>query len=359
MMVLVGSPFPSVADSSESVDPQDFKSRAPDSLTPVSPSPAPPSVVPSSTTQSSCTTLPSSTPSTASTPQPLVPSQHQHLIEFAGRYVILEPMEVSSLFHCVDKHTLRNYVCKIVPTRSSHSVLSGYLRMEGNPGINCIERIFVGPRHTYVLFPPSHGDLHSYVRSKKRLPESEAISLFHQIAAIVNDCHQNGICLRDLKLRKFVFRDPQQTQLKLETLDDAVVLEDADDDILEERHGCPAYASPEILDTNTKYSGRSSDCWSLGVILYTMLVGRYPFHDANPSKLLGKIRRGLFQVPMSVSPLVRIIIHSLLRKDPCERMTAEELLDSQLFCPERMQPQTTTLPSYPVAAVSPSPTPLP
>jgi len=264
-------------------------------------------------------------------------------------------MEASSLFHCVDKHTLRNYVCKVVPTRSSHSVLSGYLRMEGNPGINCIERIFVGPKHTYVLFPPSHGDLHSYVRSKKRLVESEAISLFHQIATIVNDCHQNGICLRDLKLRKFVFRDPQQTQLKLETLDDAVVLEDADDDFLEERRGCPAYTSPEILDTNTKYSGRSSECWSLGVILYTMLVGRYPFHDANPSKLLGKIRRGLFHVPMSISPLVRIIIHSLLRKDPCERMTAEELLDSQLFCPERMEALSTTtsstILSYPVAAV--------
>ena len=82
--------------------------------------------------------------------------------------------------------------------------------MDGNPGVNTIEAVFVGPKQSYVLFLPSHGDLHSYVRSRKRLPEAEAISLFHQIVSIVNDCHQNGICLRDLKLRKFVFRDPER-----------------------------------------------------------------------------------------------------------------------------------------------------
>ena len=40
--------------------------------------------------------------------------------------------------------------------------------------------------------------------------ESEALRLFQQIVTIVNDCHENGICLRDLKLRKFVFTDPEK-----------------------------------------------------------------------------------------------------------------------------------------------------
>ena len=53
-----------------------------------------------------------------------------------------------------------------------------------------------------------------------------------------------------------------------------MVLEDYADDLLTDKHGCPAYVSPEILRSNTQYSGRSADMWGLGVMLYTMLVGR-------------------------------------------------------------------------------------
>lgn len=62
--------------------------------------------------------------------------------------------------------------------------------------------------------------------------------------------------------------------IKLETLEDAVVLEDSDNDELQDKRGCPAYVSPEILRSHARYSGRAADMWSLGVILYTMLVGR-------------------------------------------------------------------------------------
>lgn len=65
-----------------------------------------------------------------------------------------------------------------------------------------------------------------------------------------------------------------RTQLKLETLEDAVLLDDPEDDILQDKRGCPAYVSPEILRSYARYSGRAADMWSLGVILYTMLVGR-------------------------------------------------------------------------------------
>ena len=74
--------------------------------------------------------------------------------------------------------------------------------------------------------------------------------------------------------KKSEFSQFFRTEVKLESLEDAVVLEDFADDLLSDKHGCPAYVSPEILRSNTQYSGRAADMWGLGVMLYTMLVGR-------------------------------------------------------------------------------------
>lgn len=51
-------------------------------------------------------------------------------------------------------------------------------------------------------------------------------------------------------------------------------MDDPEEDLLQDKRGCPAYVSPEILRAHRTYSGRAADMWSLGVILYTMLVGR-------------------------------------------------------------------------------------
>lgn len=99
-------------------------------------------------------------------------------------------------------------------TKNYHQFLLGHLRMDGHSAINRVEKILVAKEQTYVLFRPSYGDLHSYVRSRKRLRESEAIHLFHQIASIVAECHRNGIILRDLKLRKFIFANKERYALK-------------------------------------------------------------------------------------------------------------------------------------------------
>lgn len=57
-------------------------------------------------------------------------------------------------------------------------------------------------------------------------------------------------------------------------MEDAVTFDDPTDDILTEKRGCPVYVSPEILHPNSTFSGKSADMWSMGVILFTMLVGR-------------------------------------------------------------------------------------
>lgn len=116
-----------------------------------------------------------------------------------------------------------------------------------------------------------------------------------------------------------------RTKLVLQNLEDSCLL-NGDDDSLTDKHGCPAYVGPEILNSRNSYSGKAADVWSLGVVLYTMLVGRYPFQDVEPTALFSKIRRGAFTIPETLSPRAKSLVCCMLRKAPSERLEAGDIL---------------------------------
>ncbi|KAL8179920.1 UNVERIFIED_CONTAM: Tribbles 3 [Gekko kuhli] len=213
----------------------------------------------------------------------------------------------------------------VYPAKSYPELLVPYGVLPAHPNVARVEEVILGDRNVYVFFPPGRGDMHNYVRGCKRLAEREAAPLFRQMAEAVAHCHNHGVVLRDLKLRKFVFADGDRSRLMLENLEDALLLPGPDDS-LEDKHGCPAYVGPEILTNKGSYSGKAADIWSLGVVLYTLLVGCYPFQDTKPASLFSKILRGRFAVPEGLSPKARCLIRCLLRKDPAERLTAGGIL---------------------------------
>jgi len=261
------------------------------------------------------------------TPPTLVENAPQ--ISQIGQYLLLEQLDTTGsiqILRAVHRNTQEEFVCKIIPIEKYRETLAAYWRINAHPHINSIHEIILGATKAYTFFKRHHGDLHSYVRSKRKLREPEASRLFRQIMEAVSCCHENGIILRDLKLRKFVFKDCEKTELKLEGLEDACVLGDDDDDALADKHGCPAYVSPEILTTMERYSGRAADVWSAGVMLYTLLAGRYPFHDSEPGVLFSKIRRGAYSVPEGISSRAKCLIRNVLRRDPAERLSCAEAL---------------------------------
>ncbi|XP_037051319.1 tribbles homolog 2-like [Bradysia coprophila] len=242
----------------------------------------------------------------------------------ADRYLLLDLVDGSSLYKCIDVRSHEELVCKVANNPCTN-LLTAHFRLDGNSYVNPLRKVIQGQNQTYLFFSPSEGDLHSYVRVRKRLREPEARRLFRQMCEVVKCCHEQGIVLRDLKLRKFVFADTEKTHLRLESLEDAVVLDNPAEDLLQDKRGCPAYVSPEILKANTTYSGKAADMWSLGVILYTMLIGRYPFNDSEHASLFAKISRGQFVIPECLTSKARCIIRSLLRRDPDERITSEDV----------------------------------
>jgi hypothetical protein len=113
----------------------------------------------------------------------------------------------SSQYEAVDIVTGQHFTCKLVPLRQYQGLISLYSSVLPHPNILPLHLVLLGSSSAYLLQPKHYGDLHSYVRSVKRLGEAEAKRLFAQIVCTVEHCHERGIVLRDIKLRKFVFKD--------------------------------------------------------------------------------------------------------------------------------------------------------
>jgi len=53
--------------------------------------------------------------------------------------------------------------------------------------------------------------------------------------------------------------------------------------------GTPYFISPEVLNGNY---GKECDLWSLGVVLYLMITGKYPFDGNSRAEVFSKIQKG-------------------------------------------------------------------
>ncbi|KAK2723248.1 hypothetical protein QYM36_001799 [Artemia franciscana] len=194
--------------------------------------------------------------------------------------------------------------------------------------------VFLDADIRYLVFEKGYGNMHTHIKDLKFLSEEAAKALFFQMVQAVEDCHSAGIILNDMKLRRFIFSNSQKTNLCIENLDGCSLLQPGEsDDKGYAKKSNPFYISPEAIRSGKSghYKGKPSDVWSLGIILYTMLCGKYPFHDSNPVTLLSKIITGKYAASSEISYAARCLISKMLTKDPNERLTAREILHHTWF----------------------------
>ncbi|MFH4980884.1 hypothetical protein AB6A40_007593 [Gnathostoma spinigerum] len=203
----------------------------------------------------------------------------------------------------------------------------------------------------FMISPMQYGTVHSQVQSRKTsISEADIQPIFAQIVRGVAFCHSLGIVVRDLKPRKFVYVDRAMARIRLYDVFDLFLCEDVSRDGMRDRHSCPAYVSPEILKKGpVEYAGRPADIWALGVLLYVLLIGRYPFYDKTPQGVFFKILKGRFCIPVSVmlSKSARLLIFGMLKKEPSERPSAEQLLHTPWLCIDKAK-----LPTSPTSLLS-------
>lgn len=96
--------------------------------------------------------------------------------------------------------------------------------------------------------------------------------------------------------------------------------------------GTPYFIAPEVL--KGEY-GKECDIWSLGVVLFMLLCGDYPFNGNSRPEVFGKIQSGKFDIPSSLrkhaTPECIDLIQNMILLDRKKRLTANKCLTHPWF----------------------------
>ncbi|XP_028944353.1 serine/threonine-protein kinase GRIK1 isoform X2 [Malus domestica] len=103
------------------------------------------------------------------------------------------------------------------------------------------------------------------------------------------------------------------------------VFED-DHDELRRSPGTPVFTAPECC-LGLTYRGRAADTWAVGVTLYCMVLGQYPFLGDTLQDTYDKIVNNPLVLPDDMTPLLKDLLEGLLCKDPNMRLTLEAVAE--------------------------------
>lgn len=161
----------------------------------------------------------------------------------------------------------------------------------------------------------------SFLKSKinRRIEENECRQIFSQIIRGLNYCHSRGICHRDIKLENILIDEWHNIKLIDFGFGTSVT-----NKLQNFFCGTPSYMPPEIV-LKRDYDGIKADIWSLGILLYTLLCGMFPFRATNEKELYSKITKGLFTFPDHMSQLSCDLVNKMLNINSDERPSCDEV----------------------------------
>merc|ERR1711966_242898 len=82
--------------------------------------------------------------------------------------------------------------------------------------------------------------------------------------------------------------------------------------------GTPEYLAPEVV--MGVGHGKEVDWWSLGILLYEMLVGLPPFYSENINLMYELIQKAELRIPSFVAGKARDLLIKLLVRNPKDRL---------------------------------------
>ena len=159
------------------------------------------------------------------------------------------------------------------------------------------------------------GELTLLLKEKKRLSEDIAKKIFKQIYDAVCYIHGQNIIHRDLKPSNILFLDKERTHIVI--IDFGISGFSNGNQREKIKAGTIIFMAPEIAGGEEFESSTKLDMWSLGVILYRMVEGVYPFDGKNIKEVIKKIlkKKIEFNKKIKLSLSLRTLIEGLLEKN--------------------------------------------
>ena len=182
------------------------------------------------------------------------------------------------------------------------------------------------------------GDLFELIKKKKVFSEESAAYIMYQIFRALIYCHYtHNLIHRDIKPENIVvYRQNNAREdlydVKLIDFGISKIFNKSEKTNDNKVRGSLNYIAPEVLD---RVYDEKCDIWSCGVILYILVIGKYPFNGKDKNDILNKIKHGSYSFPSEftkeASPEIRNLIHQCLKVNPSERISAKEALNHPFF----------------------------
>ena len=168
------------------------------------------------------------------------------------------------------------------------------------------------------------GSLHGYLKGKpnRQMAEIEAKFLWQQVAFGIHYLHQRNVTHRDIKLENILL-DETRTRVKLIDFGFSTCI--PHEKKVKIFCGTPSYMAPEIV-SKIEYAGPPADIWALGVLLYALLCGRFPFKGQNDKELYSNICKQDLPIPDHISRSARQLLLKIFQKNPDKRPNVKDIL---------------------------------
>ena len=251
----------------------------------------------------------------------------------------------SVVYHALDEKTFLNVAIKKIPKeyfeknqdelKRFQEEVSLLRRFSSSPHPHLLSLLDMYEDDKYYFLVTDfcrEGDLFNYIVKNGAIKEQLASHILHQILQGLNLCHQNNVVHRDMKLENIFI-----TNFPNVIIGDFGLAEEVNpNELLQSYCGSTIYSAPELL-RKEPYNGFKSDIYSVGVILFCMVTGNFPWNPDNPMKMIHNITNGNFNIPPSLSPKCRSLISQMMNIDPDQRPNISQILNHPFLLQQNTQ----------------------
>ena len=187
---------------------------------------------------------------------------------------------------------------------------------------------FEDDENFYLVMPlAAKGQLYRILRKARKFDERTTAQILRETISALQYLHSFDppIIHRDLKPENLLLNENGRIYLA----DFGWSNFKNDGDIRKTFCGTPEYIAPEML----KKEGHDHriDIWSIGVLMFELLAGYSPFSAKSNQDLYQNIRKLKIHWPADMPPLAKNLISKILKLDPKERLSLDEILKHKWF----------------------------